>query len=150
MKSSTTLTIKSVRAMRVFASGIAKDIVASPKKKTATVIGLVGNLGAGKTAFTGGFLRALGVKGSVLSPTFVLMRNYALRSTHYKVAYHIDAYRLDHPKELLAIGFKELIKNPNAIVLVEWANQVKKIMPAGTKWIEIKHGQGKTERVVVH
>ena len=98
-----------------------------PQKKGALVIGLEGELGAGKTSFVQGFAKGLGVKEKVLSPTFVILKKYALSSFQY--FYHIDCYRLQNPKELLVLGWKEIIANPQHIVVIEWADRVKKILP---------------------
>jgi tRNA threonylcarbamoyladenosine biosynthesis protein TsaE len=56
----------------------------------------------------------------------------------YKNLYHIDCYRLNKPKELLDLDFKEIISNPQNIVLIEWAEKVRKILPKNTIWINFK------------
>lgn len=114
-----------------FARDFAKQILSKPpQKKCALVIGLEGELGAGKTSFVQGFAKGLGVKEKVLSPTFVIMRKYKILNTRY--LYHIDCYRLHKPTELLRLGFKEIVSNPDNIVLIEWADRIKKILPKGT------------------
>lgn len=118
-------------------------------KKGAQVVALQGELGAGKTTFTKSFLAALGVKESVTSPTFILFRPYPLKTEHYSLAYHIDCYRLEDPKELLKLGLKEMLKNPKYIVLIEWAERVKKFLPKNIVWISIKHGVKKGSRTFV-
>lgn len=89
------------------------------------------------------------MKESVTSPTFILFRPYPLRTEHYQLAYHIDCYRLEDPKELLKLGLREMLKNPKLIVLIEWAERVKKFLPKNTVWISIKHGATKNKRTVI-
>lgn len=134
------------------AKELAGLISAQPSKKGARVVALQGELGAGKTTFTKSFLKALGVKESVTSPTFILFRPYPLPAskklppTTYNLAYHIDCYRLEDPKELLKLGLKEMLKNPKYIVLIEWAERVKKFLPKNIVWISIEHGKKKGTR----
>ena len=119
---------------------MAREILKSPPKKQAVIIGLIGDLGGGKTTFLKGFARGLGVKDKILSPTFVIMRSFkiprrrinSLRGRHdlrFKNFYHIDCYRIKKPKEILELGFKEIIANPQNIVCIEWADRIKKLLP---------------------
>ena len=95
----------------------------------ALVIALEGDLGGGKTTFAQGFARGLGVREKILSPTFVILKNYPLPTTHYKQFIHIDAYRLSGIKELQPLGWRDILKNKEAIVLIEWADRVWKALP---------------------
>ncbi|MCL5017061.1 MAG: tRNA (adenosine(37)-N6)-threonylcarbamoyltransferase complex ATPase subunit type 1 TsaE, partial [Patescibacteria group bacterium] len=86
---------------------LAKKIVSDGVGKHARVLALIGDLGAGKTAFTQGFIKALGIKTHVPSPTFVIFRKYPLKSQGSKVksqkflkVYHFDLYRIQKPKEI--------------------------------------------------
>src|SRR5882762_1980249 len=84
------------------------------------VIALIGDLGSGKTTFSQGFAKALGVSDKIISPTFVLIRQHKLPKLQ-RMLFHIDLYRLEgkiDPKEL---GLKELFDDPNSLVLIEWA-----------------------------
>lgn len=103
------------------------------------VFALVGELGAGKTTFTQFFLRALGVTGLITSPTFVIIKCYALRDLRFAFVYHIDCYRLNNPHELLALGFQEILDNQNNIVIIEWADRVKDLLPPDAVWISFEH-----------
>lgn len=141
-----TIKIASPAGTAKLAKELASLISAQPSKKGACVIALQGELGAGKTTFTKSFLAALGVKESVTSPTFILFRPYPLKAEHYSLAYHIDCYRLEDPKELLKLGLKEMLKNQKYIVLIEWAERVKKFLPKNIVWISIKHGVKKGSR----
>ncbi len=115
---------------------LAKELVKS--LKAGQVIGLSGDLGAGKTAFTQGLAKALGVKSIVNSPTFVLMKVYEARHKVIKTLVHIDAYRLDEGSNLEALGIEEYMADPQTLVVVEWVEKIKKIMPKGVKYYNFK------------
>ncbi len=87
------------------------------------VICLIGELGAGKTAFTRGFASAFGIEKGVSSPTFTLMHRYDGSVT----VNHYDLYRLNSPDELFDIGFEDEIEN--GFSLIEWADDFMEFMP---------------------
>lgn len=130
---------------------LARKIIKSAKRKKnpthATVIGLAGELGAGKTSFTRSFLRALGARGKISSPTFVLMKKHATKDSHYSHGFHVDAYRIRGSKEMAHLGFRQIIKDPRHIVLIEWADKIRRIMPKGTIWIRFEHLKGNKRRI---
>jgi len=97
----------------------------SPKSDGATLVTLSGELGAGKTSFTQGVARALGVEGAVTSPTFVLMKIYPLIDKPFKRLVHIDAYRLKGAEELSPLGLDEVLADSENLVLLEWPEQVE-------------------------
>lgn len=124
----------------------AGELLKTKPEKKALVIGLKGDLGTGKTTFTKAFLRTLGVKNRVASPTFIFSRRYRSRLKYYKNIWHFDAYRLKSLKEIKEIGLAEAISHNENLVLVEWADKVKSILPKGAIWIEFKHGAKSNER----
>jgi len=105
------------------------------KTKRALILGLVGDLGGGKTTFLQGFAKGLGIKEKILSPTFILMKKFKIRvdscsnSCRFVYFYHIDCYRIEKPKEILDLGFKEIVSDPKNIVAIEWADRIKKFLP---------------------
>jgi len=114
---------------------IAKDLARrflKSRPKKALIIGLTGELGAGKTVFIQGFARGLGIKGKIKSPTFILMR----RHNNF---YHFDCYRIKKFKEILDLGWRELINNPQNIILIEWAEKIKNILPKNYIKIRLEH-----------
>lgn len=102
------------------------------------VIALVGPLGAGKTTFVKGIAEALGVKDIVISPTFVLLREY--EDGKYPL-YHFDWYRFESKKDVEDIGYWDYI-NMDGIKIIEWPNKFPELIPDGTKWIEIEMIEG--------
>lgn len=129
---------------------LAREISKQKLFKHALVVTLKGNLGAGKTTFVQGFLRGLGIRKKITSPTFVLIKTYNLRPTtnnKYKRVYHLDAYRIKSAKEISELGFKEIISNPKNIVLIEWPERISKILPKQKIQINFKHGKKENERL---
>jgi tRNA threonylcarbamoyladenosine biosynthesis protein TsaE len=94
------------------------------------VVGLRGELGAGKTAFVQGLARGLGVPASsaVVSPTFTVARDYAAGGEPAVVLHHVDAYRLRGSSDLDAAGFEEM-RGDGRVTCVEWADRVEDSLP---------------------
>ena len=110
-----------------------------PRETGATLVALSGELGAGKTFFARQCGRVLGVRERIISPTFVIMKKYKIRGGQYKFFFHLDAYRLKSGKELLRLGWKEIISNPENLIFLEWPENVSKTLPRYTKKIFVKH-----------
>jgi len=94
----------------------------------ATVIALYGDLGSGKTTFTQGIATALGVKESVTSPTFVLMKRYATVNSHFKQFIHIDAYRLQNGRDITVAGIGDVINDPTNFIVIEWPGLIQEAL----------------------
>ena len=94
------------------------------------VVGLAGDLGAGKTRLVQGAAAALGTDGPVLSPTFMLVREY----DGDPPIHHVDAYRLSGPQELEDLGLEDVL-SAEAVVFVEWADRVAAALPES--WLEL-------------
>jgi len=111
----------------------------SNSRKSATVLALRGDLGAGKTTFLQGFAKGLGIKEKILSPTYVIIKRF-------DNFYHIDCYRIKNEKDILELGFAEIISNPKNIVAIEWPERIKKILPKNSIKIDFKFvGKNKRE-----
>ena len=127
---------------------LAREILRANKLKTATVLSLEGELGSGKTTFTQGFAKGLGVRENPRSPTFVIMQLYAIRRKPYANFIHVDAYRLKS-KDFNVLNWSDFIKNKNNIILVEWGNKIKNILPKNSLRIIFKHGKNYSERKII-
>ncbi len=104
----------------------------------ATVVGLRGDLGSGKTAFVQQIAELLGVTASVTSPTFVIEKIYKLEHAHFTHLIHIDAYRLETDKELLSLGWSEIIADPKNLIMIEWPEKVPGCMPGYSEYINFE------------
>ncbi len=108
---------------------LAKEILKTHVGGKALVLGLEGDLGGGKTTFLQGFAKGLEIKEKILSPTFIIMRRFPPAGEARKNFYHFDCYRIQKPKDILDLGFKEIINNPKNIVAIEWADRVRPLLP---------------------
>ncbi|MFA6552586.1 MAG: tRNA (adenosine(37)-N6)-threonylcarbamoyltransferase complex ATPase subunit type 1 TsaE [Candidatus Paceibacterota bacterium] len=140
---------------------IAKDFIKkilAEKRDKALVVGLHGDLGSGKTTFVQLVAKNLGIKETITSPTFVILKNYTLNAKPceknsseefspvkaisqgkpYTLLVHIDAYRLENGEELEKLGWREIINNPENLVLIEWPELVKDVLPKDIFEIKFK------------
>lgn len=103
------------------------------------ILSLVGNLGAGKTVFTKGLSKCLGVKSGVKSPTFTLMNVYRAKNDQgIKTICHIDAYRLNSASDLLNIGAQDFFDDQETLTVIEWGDKVRDILPRRSKIVVIE------------
>ncbi len=117
------------------------------------ILALIGDLGSGKTTFTKGLAKALGIKENITSPTFNILKTYntpANRYTLTAIRYfcHIDAYRLTSFKDLEELGINNYFKSPETITVIEWADKIKKFLPKNSIIIEFKIGKKENQRII--
>ena len=104
----------------------------------ACVVSLQGELGAGKTAFAQEVGKILGVADNMHSPTFVIEKIYPINWKGFKNLIHVDAYRLEKESELLHLGWEELVREPENLILIEWPENVAGIIPSDAREVSFK------------
>lgn len=112
------------------------------------IFALTGDLGSGKTTFVQGFAKGLGIKDSVISPTFVLIRQHKLPKSQ-KMLFHIDLYRLENENDFENIGLSEILNDLSHFILIEWAEKAKNILPKETTWINFEILEDDKRKIVV-
>lgn len=99
-------------------------------------IGLIGDLGVGKTYISKRICKNLGIKENVKSPTFTYLLEYEI--PNMKIV-HFDLYRLSNADELYEVGYEDYLLDDNRLLLIEWANNVLEMLPSNTLFLELKH-----------
>jgi tRNA threonylcarbamoyladenosine biosynthesis protein TsaE len=171
---------------RELAKKIVQILIQSEKnRKHALVVSLEGELGTGKTTFTQGLAKALGVENWIKSPTFILMREHLIQNQKSNIRtascsaqqnldfslrsefknqndnlevknidlsrlYHIDCYRLTKTDALIDIGLKDILRDSKNIVLIEWGEKLKKLLPQNVIRIKFKHLKNDQREIVVN
>lgn len=108
------------------------------------VIAYTGDLGAGKTAFTRGLARGLGVADRVTSPTFTIVNEY---EGGRLPLFHFDLYRMDSPEELFDIGWEDYLAR-GGVCAVEWSENVADALERDTVRVDIRRGGEESRRVI--
>ncbi len=122
--------LNSIKEIDKFAKSFVENILENKKSTRAVIVGLQGDLGAGKTTFVKSVARTLCVEGSITSPTFVIEKIYELPEVcKFASIIHIDAYRLESGKELSLLGWEEISNNPQNLIFIEWPERVANILP---------------------
>lgn len=98
------------------------------KLKGGEILCLIGDLGGGKTYFTKGLARGLGIKKLITSPSFLLMKVYKIKKGEIKNFCHVDVYRINNPKEIFDLGLKNFLNRQDTVVVIEWADKIKSIL----------------------
>jgi tRNA threonylcarbamoyladenosine biosynthesis protein TsaE len=131
-------TTSSVEETRALAAALAE--LARP----CDLLLLVGDLGAGKTAFTQGFGRGLGVDEQITSPTFALVQGYTGRLD----LHHLDVYRLVNIGEAMDLGISELLDD-EAVTLIEWGDTITQALPRDYLEVRIEFGEDAEDRSIL-
>lgn len=141
-----TVAIKSEEEMFKLAQEVADGL------KAGDILLLVGDLGTGKTTFTQGLARALGVAGDVSSPTFTLITEHEVPlGERFDKLIHIDLYRLDDEEVAQEGAIKEVLaqaEEVNGVVVIEWADKLRDLRPALARTLMFEYGSQPTERIV--
>lgn len=117
--------------------------------KPGDVLCLFGDLGAGKTTFTKGFARGLGIKDRIISPTFTLVREHEVQKSEIKKLYHIDLYRLENAYEIENIGLSEILREKDAVILIEWAEKLENKLPENRIEIHFEHKKDNSRDIII-
>ena len=129
------------KTARDFALGL------TPLPNRATVVGLYGDLGAGKTTFVQAAASALGVSETVNSPTFLIWKRFKIYDLRFKHLIHCDSYRLKSVEELKRLRFNELLADPDNLIFVEWADKVVDILPKDHRKLFFEFTDDKTRKI---
>ena len=129
--------IKSPQEMMKFAAQMA------PSLKKGDIIGLSGELGAGKTVFIKGLAKGLKIKEEPSSPSFVIINEYKGRLP----LYHFDVYRLDDIKQMDDLGYEEYFYG-NGVTVIEWVEKIEKLIKGKWTKITIKYTKNDNERLI--
>ena len=108
------------------------------------VIAYTGDLGAGKTAFTRGLARGLGVTDRVTSPTFTIVNEY---EGGRLPLFHFDLYRMDSPEELFDIGWEDYLAR-GGVCAVEWSEHAQDAFEEEPIWVDIRQGERDEQRII--
>ena len=146
------VTTKKEQETIALAKDFVKKALKEAEKDKPLIFYLTGELGAGKTYFVKGLAEGLGIKDNITSPTFVLMKKYAIPKGHqssvagYQLFFHIDCYRIYDAEDAKQIGLDKVLANPRAVVAIEWAERIEDIIPKPYWEIEFKHvGEGERQ-----
>ncbi len=134
MVGKTSREIKSLIELGASAEDFLRSLVKLPSSGRATVVGLSGDLGSGKTAFVKCIASALGITDTVTSPTFILEKVYiisrgSLAGGRFTKLIHIDAYRLEGGIEMTALDWSALLADEHNLIFLEWPENVLDVMP---------------------
>ncbi len=113
------------------------------------LIGLMGNLGAGKTALVKGIAQYFGIK-NISSPTYVVMKVYPNKKNNSQIKnlVHIDCYRLNDYQSLLDIGLEDYINDKQSLILIEWADKIKDNLPPLTQYVKLELASNENKRII--
>ena len=119
--------------------------------KPGDIVCLEGDLGAGKTTFTQGLAKALGVGGRVTSPTFCIVQEHRAADPEPgapSMLVHMDLYRLHGEDDVIAIGWEDYLAQ-GAVLVVEWPERAGSLIPANARRVAIAAPDGSTDRRII-
>jgi len=112
------------------------------------VIGLIGELGSGKTVFTQGLGAALKIDTPITSPTFLLMKSYPTGGHHrFRHLVHLDLYRICGWQELIELELERLWADPAKLVVIEWADRIIEHLPDHVQVLRFSHMDGERRSI---
>ncbi|MEK7179222.1 MAG: tRNA (adenosine(37)-N6)-threonylcarbamoyltransferase complex ATPase subunit type 1 TsaE [Patescibacteria group bacterium] len=148
--------ITSARALDAFAREYVRNHIVRPRsirgegnRKHAMVTALFGDMGSGKTSFTQAVAKTLGIKSTVISPTFIIERVYKIEKPPFSHFIHIDCYRLSDNAELKALGWGDMVRNKSNIIFIEWAERVENILPEDATRVHLEFVDEHTRKIKI-
>ncbi len=140
---------KSAQETQEAAGRFVREAPAEEGRGKARVVCLWGDLGSGKTTFVQGAAKALGIKGVVNSPTFLIMKKYPLAGKYEGGAlYHFDCYRVRSAEEAADLGWDEILSGADNLVFVEWPEKIMEILPEERTDVEFENRGEDIRRIV--
>lgn len=135
--------IKQEKDLKDLSHKILEKIKENKNNNRATIVGLFGDLGSGKTTFTKYFAEQLGIdKSKIISPTFIIQKKFPIKKNtekdektnvaDFKNLYHLDVYRIENPKEILNLDWEDINSDPHNLIFIEWADLIEEILPSDT------------------
>lgn len=117
--------------------------------QSGNILALEGDLGSGKTTFTQGLAKSLGVKTRVLSPTFTILRQYKISREKFKILNHLDCYRIAGASDLESLDITSLLSQPNSLTVIEWPERIIDLLPATTLKISFITLTGQQRKIIL-
>ena len=125
----------------------AKKITNNPSSSNSPIIvELIGDVGTGKTTFTRGFAKGLGLKSPISSPSFTISKSYALPNNRTLI--HYDFYRLNDPG-IMKAELEESLSDKNNIIVIEWADSVANVLPDNRIKINIFYDENDSRKIEI-
>jgi tRNA threonylcarbamoyladenosine biosynthesis protein TsaE len=127
--------------------GLGKDFAL--KCSGGEILALSGPLGSGKTSLAQGLALGFNIRSKVNSPTFNIVKVYPVKKNkRIKEFIHIDAYRLKSSQELIALGINDYFISNDNVIIIEWAEKVKDILPNKARIIKLNYYEDKKQRII--
>lgn len=117
--------------------------------QSGDILALEGDLGSGKTTFTQGLAKALGVKSRVLSPTFTILRQYKIENNKFNILNHFDCYRINGPDDLESLDITDLWSRQEALTIIEWPERIAGILPKTALKISFETLSGDNRKITL-
>ena len=141
------MNIKSEQEMIEYGKEYAKKITNNPSSSNSPIIvELIGDVGTGKTTFTRGFAKGLGLKSPISSPSFTISKSYALPNNRTLI--HYDFYRLNDPG-IMKAELEESLSDKNNIIVIEWADSVANVLPDNRIKINIFYDENDSRKIEI-
>ncbi|OGD56960.1 tRNA (adenosine(37)-N6)-threonylcarbamoyltransferase complex ATPase subunit type 1 TsaE [Candidatus Berkelbacteria bacterium RBG_13_40_8] len=127
------------------------------KLKGGEILALEGELGSGKTTFVKGLAEGLGVTETILSPTFVLLKEYDILRPKFHLRggtnmvkfVHVDAYRVETIEDIKSVGIEDYLNRNDVILTIEWADKIEEILPKNTIHVKFETLEEKTRKISI-